>query len=129
MDKIANMMIMIKNAGTAGKDTVVIPHSKMKQAIAECLVKGRFIANASKRTAEGAKAELVVTLIRDGKNPKIKNVERVSKPSKRVYIKAKDIKPVRQGFGLMVLSTPKGVLTASDAKKELVGGEALFRIW
>ena len=120
---------MIKNAGNAGKDSVAIPYSNLKHAIADCLVKGRFIANVSKKTAEGGKPELIVTLLKEGKKPRITQVERISKPSKRVYIKAKDIKPVRQGFGLMVLSTPKGVLTAPDARKELVGGEALFRIW
>ena len=129
MDKIANMLIMIKNAGNAGKDSVAIPYSNLKHAIGDCLVKGRFIANVSKKTAEGGKPELIVTLLKEGKKPRITQVERISKPSKRVYIKAKDIKPVRQGFGLMVLSTPKGVLTAPDARKELVGGEALFRIW
>ncbi|MCC7469854.1 MAG: 30S ribosomal protein S8 [Bacteroidetes bacterium] len=129
MDKIANMLIMIKNAGVAGKTTVAIPHSAMKEAIAKCLVKGKFIANVSKKTLEGAKAVLEIELLRDGKFPKITNVERISKPSKRVYVKAKDIKPVRQGFGMMVVSTPKGVMIADDAKKELVGGEALFRIW
>ncbi len=129
MDKIANMLIMIKNAGLAGHETVVLPYSKLRHAIADCLVKGRFIESVSKKTAEGARAELQVTLLRTGKSPRITQVQRISKPSKRVYIKAKDIKPVRQGFGLMVLSTPKGILTAGDARKELVGGEALFRIW
>lgn len=129
MDKIANMLIMLKNAGMAGKETVVIPHSNLKQAIAECLMKGGFVASVSKKTTQGEKQALEITLVRSGKSPRITQVERISKPSKRVYIKAKDLKPVRQGFGLMVLSTPKGVLTAKDAKKELVGGEALFRIW
>jgi len=129
MDTIANMLIMLKNAGLAGRQTVVIPHSKLKEAIAQCLVKGKFVASASKKTLEGGKAVLEVTLTRMGDAPKIQQVERISKPSKRVYIKAKDIKPVRQGFGMMVLSTPKGVLIADDARKQLVGGEALFRIW
>ncbi len=129
MDKIANMLIMIKNAGMAGKTTVVVPHSKMKEAIAHCLVKGKFIAGASKKTLEGGKAALEINLIREGGAPRITQVERISKPSKRVYIKAKDMKPVRQGFGAMVISTPKGILLASEARKELVGGEALFKIW
>ncbi len=129
MDKIANMLIMLKNAGTAGKDTVVVPHSNLKSAIADCLVKAKFIANVSKKTTEGNKAVLEITLLKEGKAPRITQVERISKPSKRVYIKASQIKPVRNGFGVMVLSTPKGILMASEARKELVGGEALFRIW
>lgn len=129
MDKIANMLIMIKNAGTAGKDSVTIPYSKLKHSIADCLVKGGFIGNVSKKTDKGDKAILDVTLLKVGRAPRITQVERISKPSKRVYIKAKDIKPVRQGIGIMVLSTPKGVMNAGEARKELVGGEALFRIW
>lgn len=129
MDKIANMLIMLKNAGIAGKPTVVVPHSALKEAIGACLVKGKFVEKVSKKTLEGNKAVLEVTLLRSGKDPKITQVERISKPSKRVYIKAKDIRPVRQGYGMMVLSTPKGVLIADDARKQLVGGEALFRIW
>lgn len=129
MDKIANMLIMLKNAGIAGKTTVHIPYSTLKDAIAQCLLKGKFISGVSKKTLEGEKAVLEITLVRSGDAPKITQVERISKPSKRVYVKAKDIKPVRQGYGMMVLSTPKGVLIADDARKQLVGGEALFRIW
>ncbi len=129
MDKIANMLIMLKNAGIAGKTIVVVPHSALKEAIGQCLVKGKFVEKVSKKTLEGNKAVLEITLLRAGKEPKITQVERISKPSKRVYIKAKDIKRVREGYGMMVLSTPKGVLIADDARKELVGGEALFRIW
>lgn len=129
MDKIANMLIMIKNANTAGKESVVIPHSRMKEDIAKCLVKGKFIASVSKRTLEGNKSVLDIKLLQLGKEPRITNVERISKPSKRVYVKAKDIKPINKGFGMMVVSTPKGVMIADEAKKELVGGEALFKIW
>jgi len=129
MDKISNMLIKIKNAGLAGHKTVTVPYSNMQHAIANCLVKGKFIAKASKTTAAGDKFFLEMELINVDKSPRITNVERISKPSKRVYIKAKDIKPVRQGYGMMVISTPKGVMIADDARKELVGGEALFRIW
>lgn len=129
MDKISNMLIKIKNAGTAGHKTVEVPYSNLLAAIAECLVKGKFVAGVTKKTGKGDKFFLEISLISASNEPRITNVERISKPSKRVYIKAKDIKPVRQGYGMMVLSTPKGVLIADDARKELVGGEALFRIW
>jgi small subunit ribosomal protein S8 len=93
------------------------------------LVKGGFIGNVSKKTDKGDKAILEIGLLKTAGKPRISDVERISKPSKRVYIKAKDIKPIRHGLGLMVLSTPKGIMIASEAKKELVGGEALFRIF
>ena len=124
------MLIMIKNAGAAGHESVLIPHSNLKEAIAGCLAKAGYIESVSKKTLAGEKAVLDVKLISGGKNgPRISQVVRVSKPSKRVYIKAKDIKPVRQGFGALVLSTPKGIMLADEARRELVGGEALFRIW
>ena len=62
-------------------------------------------------------------------SPKVKGVERLSKPGKRVYTKVSSIRPVRQGYGIMVISTPKGVMTDKQARKEKVGGEALFKIW
>jgi small subunit ribosomal protein S8 len=129
MDTIANMLIMIKNAGYAHHETVSLPYSKLKHEIANCLVKGGFIGNVSKKTDKGDKAILEIGLLKTAGKPRISDVERISKPSKRVYIKAKDIKPIRHGLGLMVLSTPKGIMIASEAKKELVGGEALFRIF
>ena len=129
MDKISNMLIKIKNAGTAGHKTVDIPYSNLLHAIGNCLVKGKFVGNVSKKTGKGDKFFLEVELLSANNSPRITSVERISRPSKRVYIKAKDIKPVRQGYGMMVISTPKGVMIADDARKELVGGEALFRIW
>ena len=72
---------------------------------------------------------LEVKLIYTDKKPKITEVERISKQSKRVYFRIKDIRSVRNGTGLLVLSTPKGILSGKEARKEQVGGEALFKIW
>lgn len=72
---------------------------------------------------------LEIGLIYTGKNPRITEVKRISKPSKRVYFGVHDINSVRNGSGLLVLSTPKGILGGKDARKEQVGGEALFKIW
>lgn len=129
MDKIANMLIKLKNAGNAGHNSVSLPYSKLRHEIANCLKKAGFVSEVSKSTDKGEKFVLEVALVKVGNDPRITQVERISKPSKRVYIKAKDLKPIRQGTGVMVLSTPKGIMLARDAKKELVGGEALFRIW
>lgn len=129
MDKIANMLIMIKNAGLAGHDSVSLPYSKLKHEIANCLVKADFVGKVSKKTDKGDKDLLEIELLKVSGSPRITEVQRISKPSKRVYIKAKDIKPIRQGLGLLVLSTPKGIMMANEAKKELVGGEALFKIF
>jgi len=72
---------------------------------------------------------LEVKLIYTDKKPKITEVERISKQSKRIYFRIKDIRSVRNGTGLLVLSTPKGILSGKEARKEQVGGEALFKIW
>lgn len=128
MDPISNMLIMIKNASLAGKDTVAFPYSNLKNAIAECLKKEGYVKEVSKKVKKG-KPALEVTLLYPDKKPKIKQVERISKQSKKVYFGIKDIHSVKGGSGLLVLSTPKGILSGKDAKKEQVGGEALFEIW
>ncbi len=128
MDSISNMIIMMKNASLADKETVQVPYSKMKQAILECLKKEGYIEEFSKKTKKGEPI-LEVKLIYIDEKPKISEMERVSKQSRRVYFGIKDIFPVRNGYGLLVLSTPKGILSGKEAKKEMVGGEALFKVW
>lgn len=119
---------MIKNASLAGKETVSFPYSNLKNAILECLKKEEYIDQISKKVKLGHPV-LEVTLVYKDKKPKITEVERVSKQSRRVYFGIKQIHPVKNGFGLLVLSTPKGILSGKDAKREQVGGEALFKIW
>lgn len=129
MDTIANMLISIKNGGNAGKRSVSLPYSKMNHAIADCLQKHGYISNVSKKTEKEDKDTLQIDLNYEETSPKVTHVERISKPSRRMYIKSKDIRPIRNGFGLMILSTPKGILEGMEAKKQLVGGEMLFKIW
>lgn len=128
MDSISNMIIMMKNGSLAGKESVAIPYSKMKNAIGECLKKAGYIKEVSKKVKKGQPV-LEVELMYVDKKPKIAEVERISKQSKRVYFGMKDIHSVRNGSGLLVLSTPKGILSGKEARKEQVGGEALFKIW
>ena len=119
---------MLKNASLADKETASFPFSKMKNAIAECLKKEGYLSEVSKKMKKGQPV-LEVGLIYVDKKPKITEVERISKQSRRVYFGMKDIHSVRSGSGLLVLSTPKGILSGKEARKEQVGGEALFRIW
>ena len=118
----------MKNGSIAGKESVLLPYSKMKNAIAECLKKEGYIMSVAKKVRKDQPV-LELELIYLGEKPKISEVERISKQSKRVYFKMKDIHKVRNGSGLLVLSTPKGILSGKDARHEQVGGEALFRIW
>lgn len=128
MDSISNMIIMMKNASLANKEIVSMSYSKMKNAIGECLKKEGYVAGVFKKVKKGQPV-LEMELVYKDKKPKITEVERISKQSKRVYFRVKDIHSVRNGTGLLVLSTPKGILSGKDAKKEQVGGEALFKIW
>lgn len=118
----------MKNGSLAGKESVTFPFSKMKNAIGECLKKAGYVANVSKKIKKGQPL-LEVELVYIDKKPKIVEVERISKQSRRVYFGMKDIHSVRNGSGLLVLSTPKGILSGKEARKEQVGGEALFKIW
>ncbi|MDO8572899.1 MAG: 30S ribosomal protein S8 [bacterium] len=129
MDPIADMLVNIKNTATAGKSFALVPYSKLKFSIASILVDEGYLKSVAKRGKKAKKfIELEVTYDID-KKPKISGVSRISRPSKRVYYGTGDVRPVRNGHGLLVLSTPKGILTGKDARKEHVGGEALFKIW
>ena len=128
MDQIANMINMIKNSNRAKHDSVTVPYSKIKMAVAECLVKEGYISAVSKKTKKGFPVIEIVLSYIDG-TPRVDETERISKSSKRIYKGVKDIKPTRNGYGTMILSTPKGILTDKEARKEMVGGEALFLIW
>jgi small subunit ribosomal protein S8 len=128
MDSISNMIIMLKNASLANKESVSVPASKLKNAIAECLKKEGYVGDISKKVKKGQPL-LEIKLIYTDKKARITEVERVSKQSRRVYFGMKDIHTVRSGSGLLVLSTPKGIMSGKEARKEQVGGEALFRIW
>lgn len=127
-DKVADMLIRIKNAGDAGKESTLIPHSKLRLSIAEALLKHGYIVSVSKKGKKTKKAIEVGIAYTDGK-PRVSEVKRISKLSKRVYYGFRDIKPVKNGYGILILSTPKGILSGDEAKKENVGGEALFKIW
>lgn len=127
-DPIADFITRIKNASDARKESVSIPYSSLKENIAHALVKGGYIQTVEVKGKGVTKTiELVLTYI--AKNPRINGVLRISKPSRRIYQKAKDIRMFKSGFGNTVLSTPQGIFLDADAKKLKVGGETLFKIW
>ena len=128
MDTISNFIIKIKNAGHAGQESVSVPFSKLKLAISEVLKKEGFVKDVSEKSEKGKKV-IALTLYKEGRLPKIKGVKRISKPSKRVYRKAAEIRSVRSGYGALILSTSNGVMTGKQAKAAKLGGEALFQIW
>ena len=128
-DPIADFIIRVKNAGMVGKHEVALPYSKLKHAIADTLVKAGFLEKTRKQ-GKLVDTELVVYL-KYGANGRhaINDVKRVSKPGRRLYIKAADVHAIKYGKGKLILSTPAGILTGEEAKEKNVGGEQLFTIW
>jgi small subunit ribosomal protein S8 len=128
-DPIADMLTRIRNAGKAKFNSVDIPGSKLKVELAKVLKDEGYIRNF-KFVKDDKQGILRVYLKYDQKEKNvILNLDRVSKPSRRVYLKSKDVKPVYNGLGVAILSTSKGIMTDKSARKENVGGEVLCHIW
>ena len=129
-DPIADMLTRIRNANTAKHDTVDVPSSKMKLAIADILVKEGYIAKYD-MVDEGSYQSIRITLKygKDKNDKVIAGLKRISKPGLRVYSEADKIPTVLHGLGIAIISTPKGLLTDSQARKANVGGEVLCYIW
>lgn len=128
MDPIADFFIRIKNGYQARKGIVVVPHSKMKGEIAKLLEAKQYLAGIEKKGRKVRKfLELRLRYV-EGR-PALTTIRRISRVSRRRYIGASDIRPVRQGFGLLILSTSQGILSGADAKKAGVGGEIIAEVW
>ena len=129
-DPIADMLTRIRNANTAKHDTVDIPASKMKQAIADILLKEGYV-KAVDVVEEGNFKTIRITLkYGANKNEKIlTGLKKISKPGLRVYASKDELPKVLGGLGTAIISTNKGVLTDKEARKENVGGEVLAFIW
>lgn len=131
-DPIADMLMRIRNAGNAGKATVAMPFSDMKLRIANVLLKEGYISSVKKMTTKTKTPQRMLELgvcYDAPRTPRVRGMERVSRPSRRLYAGAKDIRKVNQGHGIMILSTPKGILTGDEARKEHVGGEIICKVW
>ncbi|MDO8522081.1 MAG: 30S ribosomal protein S8 [bacterium] len=128
-DTIGDFIIRLKNAGAVKKESVSVPFSSLKLAVAEKLKDAGFVASIDKKGKKVRKTlDVVLKYDSDGIHV-IHGVKRISKPGRRMYRSVSEIMPVRYGHGTLVLSTPKGILTGKEARKENVGGEALFEIW
>lgn len=128
-DTVGDFIIQLKNAGAAQKTQVLLPYSKLKEAIAAKLQDAGYVAETAIE-GEGVQKKLSVTLkYNEGGKHHINGVKRVSKPGRRLYMKASEIYPVKFGRGNLIMSTPQGILTEQEARKANVGGEQLFIIW
>ncbi|HIJ55336.1 MAG TPA: 30S ribosomal protein S8 [Deltaproteobacteria bacterium] len=128
-DPIADMMTRIRNAGKAKFNSVDIPGSKMKVEIAKVLKNEGYIRNY--KFIKDDKQGMLRVYLKYGSDQEsaIYRLKRESKPSRRVYVKSNNIKPVYNGTGIAVLSTSKGIMSDRQARKEKVGGELLCTIW
>ena len=128
-DTIADMLTRIRNANSAKHDTVDIPASNMKKAIAQILVDEGYVKGF--QVVEDGKQGIIRMTLKYGENktPVISGLRRVSKPGLRIYTSCEDMPRVMKGLGIAILSTSKGIMTDKEARKEKVGGEVLAFIW
>lgn len=128
-DPISDMLSRIRNATMVKKEEVVIPHSKLKEAIVNILKEEGYIKNYRVLT-EGTKKNILVYLKYDANGePVIRGLKRVSTPGRRVYVKSKNLKPVLGGLGTGIVSTSQGIKTVKQCIKEKIGGEYICQVW
>ena len=127
-DPIADMLIRIKNAQMVSKEETIVPFSNIKYEIAKILEKKGFIKTAQKL---GHKTEKIIkiTLLYENDMPRITNVKRISKPGQRIYKTVNEIRPVRRGYGVGIISTSKGIMSTGQARRKNLGGEMIAEIW
>ena len=127
-DPIADLLTRIRNAKMVGKTEVRLPSSKMKQVIAQQLKKSGYLADV--KVEDGTPRDtLVVTINKPGEVSTINEITRMSKPGRRMYVKADEIPKIKSGRGLVLISTSKGVITGDEAVKQRLGGELLLKVY
>ncbi len=133
LDPIADMLTRIRNAQRAGHKEVSVPFSKLKMAIAKILEDSSFIESARKES-EGDLSFIKIFLKYDvvsntEKNPAIREIKRVSRQGQRIYVKKTDIKKIKNGYGISIVSTSRGIMTGDMARKLGIGGEIICEVW
>ena len=128
-DPLGDMLTRIRNAQLRGKSTVSSPASKLRAWVLDVLASEGYIRGYEKKTTENGQGELVISLKYFEGTPVIRELKRVSKPGRRVYMGVKDIPSVRNGLGVSIVSTPKGVMSDANARAANVGGEVLCTVF
>ncbi len=128
MDPIADMLIRIKNAQMVRKETVSFPFSRVKSEITRILKEAGYLADFREK-GRGPRKMIEVQLTYHDDVPAISGVKRISRPSQRIYTKGRASQKVGKKFGMLILSTSRGILTERDAKKLNVGGEVICEVW
>ncbi len=128
VDPITDMLNRIRNAQAVLKTQVSLPFSNLKYEIAKILEKEAFIKRVEKKGKKNKKT-IEIILKYDDKTPAISGLKRISKPGQRIYFPAKKIKKVKGGYGIAIISTPRGLMTDKEAKKQRLGGEIICEVW
>ena len=128
-DPIGDMLTRIRNAQMRGKSTVITPASKLRAWVLDVLADEGYIRGYEKVTGENGHPALEISLKYFDGEPVIRELKRVSTPGRRVYTGVKDIPQVRQGLGVSIVSTPKGVMSDANARNANVGGEVLCTVF
>lgn len=127
-DPIADMLTRIRNGLAVRKTEVSMPHSNMKQSVASILADNKYIVS-TRVEGEGIEKSLVLQILQEDSASPITEISKVSKPGRRVYAKVKDIPTVKQGRGMVIVSTSKGIMTGDDAKAQKLGGEVICQVY
>ncbi len=134
LDPISEMLTRIRNASRAGHASVSMPSSKMKAKIADVLAKEGFVGSVSVSDKKNGKRTLTIDLLyhnidRTRRESAIRQINRVSREGQRVYVRSSDIRPVKNGFGISIISTSQGIMTGKEARKKRLGGEVICEVW
>lgn len=127
-DPITDMLNQIRNAEAVAKPEILLPFSKLKNQIGMILMQEGFVQDV-KKVAKDKNKIMKIVLKYDNGIPAIEGSKRVSKPGQRIYVKNTEIKKVRGGFGISIISTPKGLMTNNQARKAKLGGEVMLEVW
>jgi len=127
-DPVADMLTRIRNAIAVNKSVVELPHSNLKEKVAKILVDYGFLADL-KASKDGERKVLQITINDEDQPAKITHIARVSRPGRRVYVKASDIPTIKRGRGIVILSTSKGVMASADARTKKLGGELICEVY
>lgn len=132
MYPLSDMLAAIMNAQAVNKESTTLPFSRMKFSVTNVLKANGYLAGVERKKRKTKKSEhelMTIMLKYDEYGPAISGIKSISRPSRRMYIKSNQIKAVRSGHGISVISTSKGIMSSKDARKQNLGGEILFEIW
>jgi small subunit ribosomal protein S8 len=128
-DPVGDLLVRIKNGYLAKKLEVTMPYSSFKQAVAEVLHSFEFVDDIKVKEQDGKKVITIYLRYADSGQPALTDLKQVSKPGRRVYRPYKNLKQVRGGYGILLVSTPEGIMVGEEARKRKIGGEVLAEVW